>query len=139
MAVLHDGSETERRIALWTALANLYLDTEMQSFTHEMIARRIIEQGYSLEQARCIDREEVFPVLYGNLLSVAGVWSGFADDWLIDKIAGENTKRGPLGRQWNRLLYACLGALLTEDWQAIAAAYARLSSSATATSGPPHG
>ena len=113
----------DRRARLWVALSDLYLDTELQPVTHAAIARAIITTGYSLEEARRIDREEVFPILHGNLLSVAGQWAGFDDDWLIYEVTAANRRRGGLGRKWNTLLYACWGSMTKTDWWAIEAAY----------------
>lgn len=113
----------DRRARLWVALDDLYLDTELQPVTYAAIARAIITHGYSLEEARRIDREEVFPILYGNLLSVAGEWAGFDDDWLIYEVAAANRLRGWLDRKWNTLLYACWGFMTKADWRAIEAAY----------------
>ena len=69
-------SVTDRR-SLWLVLSEFYLDVELNSTDYERIAQRITELGYDIKEARSVDYYEVAPVIGSNLLSVAGVWSGF--------------------------------------------------------------
>lgn len=71
-----DPAEIERRLPLWTALADLFLDTDvMLSVPH--IARTIVDGGWSTVEAEEALRWEVRPAFYRNLLSIAGEWAGW--------------------------------------------------------------
>jgi hypothetical protein len=72
-----------KRLKVWRALSELFLDTEISDFTYDYIARTVLEAGYTPEEMREILWGEVFPVLEGNLRSVAGVWAGWPDEWLL--------------------------------------------------------
>lgn len=76
----------ERRLAVWRALSDLFLDTEICDHTFAYIARVIRESGYTPDEVRLILWGEVYPALKLNLLSVAGVWDGWPDDWLLENI-----------------------------------------------------
>ena len=75
-----DDQEIRRRVPVWTALSDLFLDTEMQDNEHQHIARVISEAGYSAAEADHILRTEVAPVFYMNMLSVAGEWAGWSEE-----------------------------------------------------------
>ena len=114
---------TARRRQLWIALSELYLDTEMQGGTHQHIARVFNEAGYTPEQAWRIDRREVFPVLCGNLCTVAGVWGGFGEEWLIDSLERYRAQRSWLRDRWFGLHFRLLGHHSASDRDAITRAY----------------
>ncbi len=76
----------EDRKPIWIALSEFYLDTELQDSDFRHIALTIIESPYTLDEVKKINKYEVFPILHVNLLSVAGVWAGFDEAWLIEKI-----------------------------------------------------
>ena len=71
---------------LWLYLSEFYLDTEHSPATIQTIVRNIQTCGYDLDSVKRINREEVLPVLYGNLLDVAGIWSGFDERELTTAI-----------------------------------------------------
>jgi hypothetical protein len=75
-----------RRLKVWRALSDLFLDSEIDDATFDHIARTILETGYSPKEIHGILWGEVFPVLEGNLRSVAGVWAGWSEEWLIEHI-----------------------------------------------------
>lgn len=76
----------EERTPLWIALSEFYLDTELQPSDFRHIALKILESPYSMDEVKDINKYEVFPVLQANLLSVAGEWAGFSEEWLIPAI-----------------------------------------------------
>jgi hypothetical protein len=76
----------EHRKPVWVALSEFYLDTELQDSALRHIALTFLNSPYTLEEVRSINKYEVFPILQANLLSPAGVWAGFDEDWLVDKI-----------------------------------------------------
>lgn len=77
----------EERLKLWRALSDLFLDTEIDDATYKYIARTIKELDLTLSVAETILWHEVYPVLESNLRSVAGVWDGWPDEWLLKHIS----------------------------------------------------
>lgn len=80
-------SEKEERIEIWRALSDLFLDTEIDEVTYEYIAQVVSRSDYTLTEIENILWHEVYPVLEGNLGSVAGVWEGWTDDWLAQNLS----------------------------------------------------
>jgi hypothetical protein len=78
--------EIKRRIPVWEAISDLWLDTELGENGVLYIARVLAESGYSLEEIDKIYAEEVAPVVYMNAYSVTGVWTGFDSVWLKEEI-----------------------------------------------------
>lgn len=78
--------ETERRKPVWLALSELYLDTELDDDDLKRIALILFQSSYSTEELKDILYYEVAPIVRGNLWTVAGIWSGFDEDWLYKKI-----------------------------------------------------
>jgi len=107
-------STPEGRIKLWSALSDLFLDTEISDYTYQYIARVIREDGYTSEEAERVLWYEVYPVLEANLRSVAGVWAGWPDEWLVANIKassssaqtaimGEETIIGEIRSCWEKV------------------------------------
>jgi len=48
------NQETERRIQVWQALSELFLDTEIDATTYKYIARTVTESGYSAFEVKSI-------------------------------------------------------------------------------------
>lgn len=71
------AAELARRKPVWLALSEFYLDTELQPADFRRIRAVFNQSGYAEREIRQIDYEEVGPVLYGNLLSMAGEWARF--------------------------------------------------------------
>lgn len=114
------------RQSLWIALSNLYLDTEMQAFTHRYIARVIHEGGFSLAEVWHIDKYEVFPVLFENLLIVAGVWGAFEEHSLIRDIEQAKGRLTGFRRLRIRVLFRIFGGMQQHDRDQIEIAYREL-------------
>lgn len=87
------------RRPVWSALSEFYLDTTLDESGLRAIARALAASPYDLATLREIDLWEVAPVVARNLLSVAGVWTGFQDAWLHD----ECTRRARRRSLWLRL------------------------------------
>ena len=83
---MQTASETERRLNIWQALSELFLDTELSEETFKYIARMVTESEYGPAEVKHILWQEVFPVLESNLRSVAGVWEGYPREWLRHNI-----------------------------------------------------
>ncbi len=77
---------TPERLAVWRALSELFLDTELDARSFDAIARSLVATGYAPSEIHDILWREVHPVLAANLQSVAGVWDGWPDDWLLARL-----------------------------------------------------
>lgn len=91
------NKEINIRKPVWSALSELWLDTELQESDLNRVAEIMFESGYSFEELREIYEKEVAPVVYMNLLSPAGEWAGFDNEWLHEKIISFLNSRSRLG------------------------------------------
>jgi hypothetical protein len=116
------------REKLWILLSALWLDTELDSEWERAIAQDLLQSGFSEAELETIYRYELAPVLGKNLLSVAGVWSGFDPDWLCQEIKLRLAHRSRLGRWWiRRALPQKLWTYASEDhWRRILALRSQL-------------
>ncbi|WP_071883128.1 DUF7079 family protein [Hymenobacter swuensis] len=78
--------DQERRWPVWVALADLYLDTELQEQDFKRIAAVCAESGFSWAEIRLINYNEVAPALWFNVQDIAGEWAGWNEQWLITHI-----------------------------------------------------
>ncbi|WP_125419511.1 DUF7079 family protein [Hymenobacter rigui] len=76
----------ERRRPVWVALADLYLDTELQEQDFQRIATVCAESGFSWAEIQLINYNEVAPALWFNVQDIAGEWAGWDEEWLIAHI-----------------------------------------------------
>jgi hypothetical protein len=86
-------SVVEKRMPVWSALSELFLDTELHHADRERIAAMLAASPYSEEKLEEILRFEVTPTLRANLLSIAGEWAGFDEAWLREKLTPRIDKR----------------------------------------------
>ena len=86
-------SELERRQTVWNALSKFYLDNQLDNQDYDDIVETFSNSGFSLNEIKNIDRDEVFPILHTNLLSPAGVWNGFDEEWLYESCLRNYKKR----------------------------------------------
>ncbi len=120
------STEIEKRKPVWSALSELWLDTELDEPSLRHIARVMYDSGYSLGELRYIHLDEVAHVVCFNLKTPAGEWVNFDDDWLIEQIMASSKPKGRilniLTRVWRmRLLY------ITEDkWLTVKKYYLEL-------------
>jgi hypothetical protein len=105
--------EQDNRLALWRAFSEFFLDTEPTENSFLLAAKAILEADVSIEVARSVLWNEVFPALHHNFLDPAGVWAGWPDEWLVKNIKpalGSVQCSGPPGvtseieRCWQRTL-----------------------------------
>lgn len=129
-----DEAERLRRRPLWIALSDLWLDTELQDADRDFIARVMLDSGYDRDTLERIMAEEVAPVVYLNLYSVAGEWAGFDPDWLCAEILAGLRRRGPVGRWWLRRRRTLMTRIMRDDWQDILRRHADLIASRKADS-----
>jgi hypothetical protein len=102
-SVVIDESEIERRKPVWAALSDLWLDTEFTEDDLLRVAGVMKRSGYSVNELREIYLFEVAPVVFPNLLSVAGEWAGFNEEWLFAEATKRAQKRSLILRALVRL------------------------------------
>jgi len=119
----------EERKPIWIALSVFYLDTELQKSDFKHIALKIIESPYSFEEVIQINKYEVFPILYSNLLSVSGEWSGFNEEWLIESIASSLNSRSTIKKLAIESLYTAFKWMCKSYWEELKKNYGQLNNS----------
>jgi len=117
----------EERKPIWIALSDFYVDTELQDSDYKHIASIFKKSPYSLKEIKQIDKEEVFPILHHNLLAVAGIWTGFQEEWLVNKITKKIQNRTAFSRLINRIVYWFFKSM-KEPWGKLEQAYQNLNS-----------
>ena len=78
--------DIERRMPIWSAFADTFLDTEPGEQACRSIARAVVDSGFSKEEAFKIYRDEVAPAFVFNLFSPAGEWPGWRDDFARERV-----------------------------------------------------
>lgn len=111
-----DAAEVARRRPVWLAISDLWLDTELQDSQLGWMARVLDESGYDLPTLQGIMEDEVAPVVFRNLVCVAGVWDGFDEDWLFERIETRLRRQTRLGHHLSRLRRRGMTALVRDDW-----------------------
>jgi hypothetical protein len=104
--------EIARRSPAWRALSELFLDTELQPDDHQRIAEVIRQAGYNVSEAEAILRNEVAPVFFPNMLSMAGEWVPWSEDFvreLVLKRMQQRWRGGILARAMVRLHRSIVG------------------------------
>ena len=109
-----DEKTLSLRKPLWSALSDLFLDTELQDADLSYIALKMKESSYSLDEITDILMTEVFPVCISNLNPVAGIWEGFEGESLFREIV--NAKPPNRFQRWfyQRKLW-----MIKEDWERV--------------------
>ena len=97
------------------ALSNLFLDTDVSLF-YESMAAELAASPFSADELNAILKDEVAPVLGVNLLAVAGVWDGFDEEWLAQRIAASKGKWRWI--PWHRAV--------ARDWAAVCSRVSQL-------------
>ena len=93
-----DEADIARRKPVWSALSDLWLDTELSDDDLLRIAGVMKRSEYSINELRDIYLFEVAPVVFLNLLTVAGEWAGFNEEWLFAETTKRAKKRSPFLR-----------------------------------------
>lgn len=97
--------ELEKRIPIWNSISEFYLDTELQDENYESITTIFLNSDLHISELKAIDLYEVFPVLKGNLMSIAGEWNGFDEKWLNESCTKAYLKRKNSLFRWKTKLY----------------------------------
>jgi hypothetical protein len=111
------NDELKRRRPVWIALSDLWLDTELSDSDLTHIASVMDESGYSIEELRSIYMDEVVPVVYRNLLSFAGVWDGFDEKWLVEKITELLRKQNIFIRLKHKIMRKIMLYATEDSWK----------------------
>ena len=111
-------AEIERRLPVWHALSDLFLDTELQPSDHRWIASVLDSSGFSKAELRAILEEEVTPAFGVNLLSVAGEWAGWSEEEVREIVLRSMSRRFPIGRWIGRQVAR---RMVAEDYRKIEA------------------
>jgi hypothetical protein len=97
----------QRRRAVWSALSDLWIDSEIQDHEMDYLAQILVDSGYTLAELENIYRYEVSTVVWTNLSPLNSgekVWSGFDQEWLGNEIVKnlEREEKDPLYRFYIR-------------------------------------
>ena len=125
MTRLEDLTEQEiaRRLPVWVALADLFLDCPQGESGFRWSARTIYEAGYTLPEARAILFYEVAPAFFRNRSVYPGErWTVWLDDEVREMVLTRLAKfrlweRIPL---WRDLLYWFQSSRVEDDWTRVA-------------------
>ncbi|MBO3709446.1 MAG: hypothetical protein J5X22_02675 [Candidatus Accumulibacter sp.] len=96
-----DEQQIEKRRPVWVVLSELWLDTELATEDLERIARVMADSGLTIQELRQVYLVEVAPVVSPNLLTVAGEWAGFDEEWLCSQIVCNLRERPRRTRFWS--------------------------------------
>lgn len=75
-------ADWEKRKEIWLCLSDSYLDVALSDTDYHRMVKLFESTHMSLNELMAIDLLEVYPVLKSNLISPAGVWTGFQEEWL---------------------------------------------------------
>ena len=114
--MLPPPDDIQRRRPVWTALADLFLDTELQEADLRHVARVLVASGYTDAEVEEILYGEVFPVCIRNMRSVAGEWAGFDTDWLQGRILAN---AGKFWKEWR--VFQPDRWMIREEWEKVVA------------------
>lgn len=112
--------EIESRKPVWSALSELWLDTELQETDLNHIASAMARSKYSLRELRAIYLYEVAPVVYPNLMTDAGEWAGFNEEWLYSEIEAKLRNTNLLKRLLLRLKKPLMTSATERYWEVLA-------------------
>lgn len=115
MATHHRLTPSEKKACI--ALSWLFLDIEQSPKHIDSIASSLRALNIPSATLSRMLRHDVFPILYPNLLSVAGTWDVFDEDWLL----GEVERRRATGNGWVKGLaefavWLTVGRMVTSVW-----------------------
>ncbi|MEL6877728.1 MAG: alpha/beta hydrolase [Pseudomonadota bacterium] len=78
--------EIARRLPVWSALSDTFLDTELDEQNYLNIAELIAQAGYTKQELETIYRAEVEPAFSYNLLNPAGEWAGWPEEFVCERV-----------------------------------------------------
>lgn len=78
-----DDTELAKRKKVWSALSNLFLDTDV-TLSEESVVRELASSPYDIDTLETILEREVSPVCKWNVFWWE--WAGFDVEWLAENI-----------------------------------------------------
>jgi hypothetical protein len=95
------------RISVWSAISDLWIDSEIQDHELDYLAKVLIDSGYTMDELENIYKNEVSPVVWMNLFplnTAPTVWAGFDQQWLQAEIMSsiDRQQKDPLYRFYVR-------------------------------------
>lgn len=121
-----DEIAIQRRLPIWQALSEVFLDTELQPDDHARIAAILGSSTFSPAELQSIFEREVAPAFLPNLLSVAGEWTPWSRDEVRAIMLASLHPAGIAPVAWiKKALRRCIVTLhrrhLAAEWRKIAA------------------
>lgn len=108
--------EFERRLPVWEALSDLFLDTELQPGDYRHIAEVLLSSEYGTAELKMIFQEEVAPAFGSNMFSLAGEWAGWDTEIVRELMTKQIYGRAkPQVVRW--LMRKLLSGHITEEWR----------------------
>jgi len=77
---------TQQERQAYILLSELFLDTEHTELELNYLTSSLRPLGIPVLTLEYMLRYDLFPILLPNRLSVAGVWQGFNEDWLLQQV-----------------------------------------------------
>jgi hypothetical protein len=113
-------AQEDPRIEVWLALSDLYLDNETADI-YDYVAETLASSPFALDALHDMLMYDVHPVLYPNLMIVAGEWAGFDREWLIARIAEVRAQA-----RWRRRITHVFVRSIHDEWREVVARIAAI-------------
>ena len=97
------------------ALSRLFLDTEITPNFLEEIAASLQPFKMCMATLSHLLHHDVFPVLYRNLISTAGGWEQFEEEWLLREIERRRTISSWVGYLGSSAAWYTVGHMVTSS------------------------
>lgn len=75
-------------------LSELFLDMEYTQRELNIIASSLHPLGIPVSTLEHMFSYDLFPILYPNLMSVAGAWQAFDEEWLLQEVQARRSSGG---------------------------------------------
>jgi len=121
------SSDITNRKPVWKALSEFYLDNQLDDEEIEQVSRVIFESPYSIEEVKRINKYEIFPILQWNLLSIAGEWDYFDENWLVARITNRLDNQSWYSILLVDLSYPLFKWMTANNWSKVEKMYVQIS------------
>ena len=112
--------DRKRRAPLWVALADLFLDTEMQVEHYAAVRQAALTGGFAAAEVKAILLGEVMPVFGFNAIDIAGEWAGFEPEWAAERVSDYLAGKVVAGKLPALALVLVRRSLLRYEWPRLA-------------------
>lgn len=109
-----------RQLQAWTALASLFVDTELTPGDHRAVADRLVQLGFDRHQAEHMLRHDIAPVFATNLWSPAGEWTPWSETD-VHRIMAQHWPGNLISRMLHRLMVRLSRRQADEAWAELGA------------------